>query len=189
LGGAAAPPPSRKPNAPARERLEITVEQDGELWRIRSSAGEEVVLKDGKGLHYLAELVRQPGRELHVTQLADMLETQGDAGPVLDTKAKEAYRRRLEDLREHLEEARRFSDQARAERAEAEIDALVEQLSKAMGLGGRDRKVGSHVERARVNVQRRLKDVLRRVEEQNPSLGRILSVSVKTGTWCMFSPV
>ena len=181
------PPSSLRPSAPAAQ--EITLAQEGDVWRIGSSAGGIAVLKDAKGLHYLAELVRNPGRELHVTQLADMLEPAGDAGPVLAAKAKDGYRRRLEDLREHLEEARRFNDEARASRAEEEIDALVEQLSKAMGLGGRDRKVGSHVERARINVQRRLKDVLRRVEEQDTALGRYLSVTIKTGIWCVFIPI
>jgi tetratricopeptide (TPR) repeat protein len=177
--------PSTRPSA----RTEITITQEGDVWRIRASTGGEAVLKDAKGLHYLAELVRNPGRELHVTQLADMLEPAGDAGPVLDSKAKDAYKKRLEDLRDQLEEARRFNDEARASRAEVEIDALVEQLAKALGLGGRDRKIGSHVERARVNVQRRIKDVLRRVEEQDTTLGRYLSGTTKTGTWCVFTPI
>lgn len=188
----AAPPASRKSASPPPRpsaAQELTLEREGDVWRIRSSAGGEAVLKDAKGLHYLAELLRNPGRELHVTQLADMLEPAGDAGPVLDAKAKDGYRRRLEDLRDQLEEARRFNDEARASRAEEEIDALVEQLAKAVGLGGRDRKVGSHVERARINVQRRLKDVLRRVEEQDPALGRYLAATLKTGTWCVFSPI
>jgi non-specific serine/threonine protein kinase len=118
-----------------------------------------------------------------------LLEPAGDAGPVLDAKAKDAYKRRLEDLRDDLEEAQRFGDTARVARAEEEIDALVEQLAGAVGLGGRDRKVGSHVERARINVQRRLKDVLRRIEEQDPTFGRWLTASIKTGTWCTFTPV
>jgi hypothetical protein len=183
--GTESPPKAARPPAP---RVTISVTREGETWRIRSSTGADVVLKDGKGLHYLAELVREPEREFHVTQLADLLEPAGDAGVVLDAKAKDAYRRRLEDLRDTLEEARRFGDQARAERAEAEIDALVEQLAGAVGLGGRDRKMGSHVERARINVQRRLKDVMRRVEEQDPALARYLSAAIRTGVWCSFSP-
>jgi hypothetical protein len=179
---------ARKPPAPPSPRIEVHVTREGETWRIRSSAGADVVLEDRKGLHYLAELVRAPGREMHVTQLADLLEPAGDAGVVLDVKAKDAYRRRLEDLRDTLEEARRFGDETRASRAEAEIDALVEQLAGAVGLGGRDRKMGSHVERARINVQRRLKDVLQRVEKQDAALGRYLAAAIKTGIWCSFCP-
>jgi hypothetical protein len=182
-------PSKRPPPSQGTGRAEIRVVQEGDVWRLRSTAGGEAVLKDAKGVYYLAELVRNPGREMHVTQLADLLEPAGDAGPVLDTKAKDAYRRRLEDLRDGLEEAQSFGDTARVARVEAEIDALVEQLAGAVGLGGRDRKMGSHIERARINVQRRLKDVLRRIEEQDPTFGRWLAASIKTGTWCVFSPV
>jgi hypothetical protein len=38
-------------------------------------------------------------------------------------------------------------------------------------------------------VQRRIKDVLRRIEEQDPALGRYLGASNQTGTWCKFAPV
>jgi hypothetical protein len=48
--------------------------------------------------------------------------------------------------------------------------------------------MGSHVERARINVQRRLKDVVRRVEEQDPALGRYLAAALQTGIWCSFRP-
>src|SRR5205823_5521343 len=116
--------------------------------------------KDAKGFSYLAELTSQPGRELHVTQLAGIDELGGDAGPALDARAKAAYQERLHGLRERLEEARSHGNFAVAERAEEEIDALVTELARAVGLGGRDRKVGSLVERARINVQRRVKDAI-----------------------------
>ena len=58
-----------------------------------------------------------------------------------------------------------------------------------MGLGGRDRKLGSHVERARINVQRRLRDAIQRIEEHDPALGRYLAATVKTGVFCSFTPV
>ena len=61
------------------------------------------------------------------------------SGPALDAQAKDAYRRRLEELGEELEEARGWGDPERVARAEAEIDALTEQLAQAFGLGGRDR--------------------------------------------------
>ena len=58
-----------------------------------------------------------------------------------------------------------------------------------MGLGGRDRKLDSHVERLRINVQRRLRDAIQRIGEQDVALGRYLSATIKTGVFCTFSPV
>jgi len=188
----ALPPPAdaaeaHPPQPPAPSNRSIELVREGDVWRITWS-GRAIVLKDAKGLHYLERLLSSPGRELHVMELADMTES-ADVGPALDAKAKASYARRLEALRDHAEEARRFGDTARAAHADAEIDALAEELARAVGLGGRDRKLGSHVERARVNVQRRLRDVIKRVEAHDPELARYLDAALETGTFCSFVPL
>ncbi|HEV8245896.1 MAG TPA: hypothetical protein VGP93_09005, partial [Polyangiaceae bacterium] len=165
-----------------------TLQRDGEVWSLATGAGF-FRLRDSKGVVYLDYLLRHPGREVHVLELVGSDEFAGDAGPVLDARAKEQYRRRLEDLRHQLEEANEFGDTARARRAQEEIEALAEQLASAVGLGGRDRKAASNAERARVNVQRRLKDAIARVAEFDPAAGRYLNACVKTGTYCSFSAV
>src|SRR5262245_13896454 len=111
---------------------------DGEYWTI-IYAGQTVRLKDAKGLHCLAQLLRNPGRELHATDLigvgsaatggaalgeAAVVADLGDAGQRLDARAKAEYRRRLEDLRDALPEAERFNDIGRIEQARGEIEAI-----------------------------------------------------------------
>jgi len=163
--------------------------REGELWSLRSTTGATFHLKDGKGIRYLARLLEAPGDELHVLELIGSDEAPADAGSVLDERAKTEYRRRLEDLRDQLEEARSLADIGRAERAQAEIDALADELARATGLGGRDRKAASNVERARVNVQRRLKDAIERIARHDPELRRYLESTVKTGVFCSFRPL
>ena len=116
-------------------------------------------------------------------------EATGDAGTVLDERAKAEYRRRIAELREVRAEAESFADTARAERAAQELDALAAQLAAAVGLGGRDRRAASDVERLRVNVQRRLKDAIGRIERADGALGRYLARAVKTGNYCMYMPL
>ena len=58
----------------------------------------------------------------------------------LDTQAKAEYRARLEDLRADIEEAEAFNDPERAARAREEMDFIAQELSSAVGLGGRDRR-------------------------------------------------
>jgi hypothetical protein len=65
---------------------------------------------------------------------------------------------------------------------------LADELARAVGLGGRDRRAGSASERARINVQRRIRDVLTRVAELDASLGRHLELHVKTGVFCSWEP-
>jgi non-specific serine/threonine protein kinase len=133
--------------------------------------------------------MQRPGRPVHVLELAGIEHRTGDAGSVLDAQAKAQYQARLDDLGEALREAERFADLARAERARSEIEALADQLAAAVGLGGRDRRVASDVERMRINVQRRLKDTLDRIAAADPALGRYLAATIKTGTYCVYDPL
>lgn len=186
----AAPRASSRPagTAPSAPPQAISLVQDGEMWRL--TAGDEVILlKASKGLSYLAALLARPHEELHVTQVVGASdEALGDAGPVLDEAAKAAYRARASDLREALDEATARGDVGRADKAREELDALGEELARAVGLGGRDRKAGSVVERMRVNVQRRLRDAIDRVAAQSPAVGRYLEASVRTGAFCSYAP-
>ncbi|HEX7560258.1 MAG TPA: hypothetical protein VF386_13735 [Usitatibacter sp.] len=165
----------------------LVLECRGEMWWLAAGGDNGVLLKDTKGLSYLQALVREPCRELHALDLVG-LRDDGDAGVVLDTKAKAAYRERVESLREQLAEATSQNDLGRAERARTELDALATELSRAVGLGGRDRRAVSPAERARINVQRRLRDVLRRVQAENEALGEHLALSVRTGVFCVYLP-
>jgi hypothetical protein len=187
LGSPSARPPRETRSAPAAPPS-IALTQEGEMWTLRAGA-EAWHLKPSKGLAYLAMLLEQPYQEFHVTQIVRAGEVlTGDAGPQLDEAAKESYRRRATDLREALDEATAHGDLGRAERARAELEALGDELARAVGIGGRDRKAASDVERMRVNVQRRLRDAIERVRAQSPALGRYLDASVRTGSFCSYAP-
>ncbi|HEY5372741.1 MAG TPA: hypothetical protein VIK01_03605, partial [Polyangiaceae bacterium] len=185
LGQASPSLPARSSNGPSNA-ARFTLARAGELWRLGGGA-KVVLLKDTKGLWYLDALVREPCRELHVLDLVG-LRDEGDAGTVLDATAKRAYRERAESLREQLAEATAHNDLARAERARAELDALATELSRAVGFGGRDRRAASPAERARINVQRRIRDVLARVRSEDEALGEHLALSVRTGVFCVYLP-
>src|SRR5271163_4914648 len=118
---------------------------------------------------------------IHVSSL-------GDAGEMLDEQAKAAYRRRLSDLREEMEEAKERGNVERAEQAEQEIDALTRELSRAVGLGGRNRRAISASERARQSITKTIKAVLERIVQSDPELGDILSRCIRTGTFCCYQP-
>jgi len=177
--------------------------KEGEFWTI-GFAGRVVHLKDAKGLRDLARLLAQPGREMHVldlagnpgpprrqqsaSALAQELREATDAGEAIDAQAREAYKARLVELEAELEEADAAGDAERSARAQEERDALLTQLAAAYGLGGRARRSGDVVERARTAVTWRIRDALGRVEAAHPQLGRHLRRSVKTGTFCVYNP-
>jgi len=169
--------------------------QEGEFWTI-AFEGAAFRLRDTKGLHQIAALLRQPGRELHALDLVAVQPGEdeaprppgGDAGPILDAQAKAQYRERLEELADELQEAERFNDRERLARATEERAALARELAGAVGLGGRDRKAASDAERARVNVTRSVKAALERIGEHSPALGRHLEATLRTGQFCSYVP-
>ncbi len=184
----AEPTPAR-----ALEALQATtfsLRREGDVWLVTHGA-RAFRLKHSRGLEMLAQLVANPGREVHALALGAAGDPGdlGDAGPTTDVAAVRAYRNRLEALREREQRAEALADSDAAERARSEIEQIAEHLSAALGLGGKSRKVGSAAERARVNVQRRIKDAIGRIAREDPELGRYLGLCVRTGTFSMFQPI
>ena len=192
----------------ARQGREAVLRREGDVWAMGAD-GEIFRLRDAKGLVHLAQLLARPGEELHALDLVAHAEGgidpravagsvagelsvraggQADVGPTLDAEAKRSYRERATELRDELEEAESFNDPERAARAREELAWIAEQLSGAVGLGGRDRRTGSDAERARVNVTRAIRAALRRVGERDAALGRHLQDTVRTGTFCSYEP-
>ena len=181
--------------------------REGEYWSI-AFAGQGFRLKDVKGLHYLAYLLRNPGREFHVLDLAaagqgvpaggprmsparddDLRPARpADTGPVLDEQAKTAYRERLRELEEELAEATSWANPVRAAKARQEMQFLADELAAAVGLRGRDRTAGSPAERARVSITKAVKIALSRIRVHSPALADHLDATVHTGTFCSYAP-
>ena len=202
----AIPVPRTKPRRARALRLvsaaDSVLRRDGAYWTL-GWEGESFLLKDMRGLRYLASLLAEPGRDFHALDLAAAADRPapshaepgatvrpdlGDAGPILDAEAKAQYRQRLNDLRAELEEAERFNDTGRATKSREEIEFLTEELARATGLGGRDRKAASAAERARANVTMAIRGALKRIAEQSPSLGRHFAATVRTGKFCSYTP-
>ncbi len=184
--------PARPSPASTMADTSAVLEREGDVWRL-VFAGAEARVKATKGVAILARLLDKPGQDVHVL---DLVHPDGgrakvdpsDAGEVLDAEAREAYRARAADLQEQLAEAEDFHDLGRVARLQEELQALTDELMRGVGLGGRSRRTGSAAERARVNVRKRIRDAVSRIDAVHPALGRHLSRSVKTGLLCRYDP-
>jgi tetratricopeptide (TPR) repeat protein len=164
---------------------------EGDVWNI-CFRNQSALVRDTRGLQMLARLVAQPDQDIHVLDLSGAGTSaagSGDAGPALDDQARQEYRRRVRELEEELEEATELGDQGRIEALQDEMEFITRELSRAFGLGGRQRPSGAAAERARVNVRRRIKDAIQRIGEQLPEAGRYLDNTVKTGSYCRYAPL
>jgi hypothetical protein len=179
-------PPVAPPVAPT---LPVRMERTAAGWSLSRDA-TRVALRDSRGMQLLAKLVERPDEEIHVLALASGDETtslpESSAGELLDDRARRAYRERLAALDDAIAEAEARANGARAAKLQREKEAIVAELARAVGLGGRARQAGSATERARVNVQRRVKDAIARIAEADEELGRFFESTVRTGTFCCF---
>jgi tetratricopeptide (TPR) repeat protein len=153
--------------------------------------GRVLRVQDSRGVSYLALLLGEPGRDRLALDLASggPAPLQQDAGEgVLDAEARASYRRRIEELREDLDEAERHDDLGRTEKLRAELDTLTQELTAALGLGGRSRRLDPTQERARQSVTKAIRTAIRKLGDEHESLGRYLSNTIRTGTVCRFDP-
>ena len=209
--GLARPVPAGEPAVPAAAPTSTPDEgcvlrQEGHFWRI-TFEGRTALIQSSRGLSLLVHLLRNPGREIHVTKLAALVPTGtemptqtetavdgevvgdlGDAGEVLDAQARATYRRRIGELREELSDAEACNDLGRASRARLELEALTDQLREATGLGGRSRRAASSADRVRVAVTRRIRAAITQIAKHHAALGAHLTSSVRTGYFCCYEP-
>jgi predicted ATPase len=194
-----------QPAAAARLAMFVS---NGEYWTVGYN-NSSFSLKDIKGLGYIQRLLQHPAEEFHSLDLlngpgagavdldaadkASLLGSAtvsvgglGDAGEMLDAKAKQDYQRRITDLREQIEDLRERGDDERAARAQSEMDFLVREIARAVGLGGRDRRAGSAAERARLNVTRAIKSAVQKISEHDRQLGELLDGSIRTGSFSCY---
>ena len=166
----------------------IALDRDGDTWVVRWKS-EQVRVRDSRGLQMLADLVARAGEDVHVLDLSGAgAVDSGDAGEVLDRTAIDAYKKRLAVLADQIADAEDRNDARRAELLRFEREALEDEITRAVGLGGRQRRTGGAAERARSNVQRRLKAAIVQIEKLSPQLGEHLARSVRTGSFCTYVP-
>jgi pimeloyl-ACP methyl ester carboxylesterase len=178
--------------------------RDGDYWTA-SYGGLVATIRDCKGLHDIARLLAEPHREIHVLDLTSTAATGrrlsaaqlAESGLhvaastndlLIDDVARQAYKRRINELEQELDDADERGDSETAARARVELDALVGQLTAAYGLAGHARRTPDDVERARKAVNRRIRDAKQRVARVHVALGRHLEAALRTGTFCSYAP-
>lgn len=164
-----------------RELESASLSRQGDLWLLRCGE-QEVMLAHSRGVEILSRLLARPREEIHVLSLSSDTEHElldSDAGQLVDPRALREYRLRLAVLSEAQGDG--------PSQNQDEAEWLRRELARADGKGA-VRRAGSLAERARINVQRRLKEAVAKVEQANPELGRYLRRAVRTGTYCTFRP-
>lgn len=194
-----APPPSAPAEAEAPAEMAPALAGNvfrrvGDVWEL-AFAGTSVHVPDAKGVRDIHLLLGRPGMGVRAVDLLDP--ESGAAGraarsmggdDVLDERAKVAYRTRLTRLDEEIEAALARRADQRAAELDRERAALIDELRRATGLGGRSRRLGDDAERARKAVRERIRDTIRRLSPVHPALADHLREAIRTGATCSYEP-
>lgn len=203
-----------------RELLQVQHETNtflryGENWAVNYE-GKLIILKDSKGLNYIAHLLRNPKKVFNIMELVSAVEGKvadevgktyqrmsdeqleeyglsklddlGNAGDILDKKAIEEYESELKRLKREIRKATKNGDMEHLAKLQRDKELYEQLLHKGKGLGERVRKASDMAERARKTVSRTYNSCLKIIKREHPSLGLHLSRSIKIGKMCSYEP-
>ena len=201
-----APTPTPAPQNGPSGADDAALRRNGDIWALELR-GRTLHIRHGKGVQLLAILLERPGSEVHCLDLFAASEgtapapgtvhsggqetdglygVQGGTGPALDAKAKGDYHDEIARLEAGLERAEARRDAEKAAEIRSQLAFYRGELSRAVGMGGRDRETGSHAERARINVTRHIRRTLTKVEAYDAAIGAELSRCIRTGAFCAY---
>lgn len=161
--------------------------EEGALWRL-TYEGKEVMVPAVKGFQDIYKLLSLPGNEIHCSALMGTAVLENDEYAVFDEKAKRSYKEKILNLQEEISFAEGNNNYKRAELLQEEYDKLLEHLSQSVGLGGKTRKAFNPADKIRSAVTWRIRTAIKKIENVHPALAKHLSLSVKTGIFCSYSP-
>jgi hypothetical protein len=170
------------------------------LWAIRFAGRETFLDGDLKGAAFIHHLLLHQGRRIHVVRL--MADVAGAArsritpaaeGLMTDRAAAddatdERAIRECQDRYDALVAERNDADPDRQAEIEAEIAQIAAYLSSALGLGGKSRKMGDEVDKARRRIARVINTAYGKIEASDAELALHFRNSIKTHTEMVYEP-
>lgn len=187
--------------------------REGQIWTI-AFRGYSTRLKQSKGILYLARLLAHPGDTFHVIDLGQHVGTlspptearpprdqekaqldldgfhhgTGNAGPMIDARAKAEVNHNLVELDEALQTALARGDTDEAAELDEMITTLSGYLSSGTAIGGRARQFRSEDIRVHDAVTKAIRRMLESIAAYHPELGRHLDRSLNIGWDCAYRP-
>jgi len=168
-------------------QLNASFVKKGDMWEL-TFQGVTALVKDSKGNSDIAKLLPNPNNEIHCMELMGSILQDNVDAETIDEKAKTSYQKKIKSLLADIEDAKEMNNSELVFKLEEDYESLVDHLSKSLGLAGNPRKIGSSVEKARSAVTWRVRSAIKKIKTVHPQLGKHLSKSISTGTFCSYKP-
>jgi len=166
-------------------------EQD--FWAV-SFNGKAIRMKHSRGLGYIAELLRVPGKEIEALAFTGRCGPEGPAVAATDTGLPLADATTLTQVRSELEKRKAElaqlapNDWARKGDLGGEIAKLEAYLRDVQGLYGRSRRIVGASELARSAVSHSIARAIRGIGKAHQALAQHLRDSIRTGNTFLYLP-
>jgi hypothetical protein len=181
-----AAPDRHDPPAPPDPPILRMERSSGDVWHVRLGSRTAAVAHMA-GLTYLAQLVAAAGSDVPVLVLRGGADQATSRQPVLDRRALATLRARSDELRAALDACRPSAAGRRAQ-LEDELDDVLAELRRGLGLGGRSRAFADEAERARIGVRKAITRAVAALDRVDPVIAGHVRASVRTGRACRYDP-
>ncbi len=154
---------------------------------------------------YLQTLLRKPGVEIAVEQLAESARAatssptpdpdfealgSGEAEQeILDDQAKREIQKRIKQLLRDAEISAALGGTQRMSEITEELEYLRAELKRATAIRGRPRRFAASADRLRVSVRKSTAKAIELISERMPDVGEHLKASISFGFKCCYRPV
>jgi hypothetical protein len=177
----------------------------GDFWEV-SFRSNTFLVKDSKGMAYIAYLLQTPNTPISVVELtppgrkprsqdqAKLKESETMHGvsrlrsKILDNRALRDLGRRLREMEEALAEADRDNDRGRKEKLAVEKEQLLAELHKACRPNGSSKNFIDELERFRKRVSMAIVRALNNIKHHNKDLYHHFHNSIQCGIFCQYTP-
>lgn len=168
-------------------------QKKGDYWHAAYN-GTTTNIRHCKGMAYIAELIKNPGIEIHAATLRGIIEGSddipilGSAGETIDRKATVEYRKKLVEIEEEKIQATDDGDIGRVEILTEKYERIYAEISRATGMRGEIRKDSDDQERARQSVTKAIGRAMKKIEVNHEPLWKHLHSSLTLGAFLQYQP-
>lgn len=186
--------PAKNAAGPTKADLETVglFQRNGKRWCL-TFRGESGHVPHSVGMDYIAMALTSPRQEIASAILvggeaAAKLPPPRSIGERLDTKAKAAYKKKLDELEDQIVDARELRNDEAIERLEDERSVILRELKSATAFGGKTREDGDMAERLRQRAAKAIRRAMANIEAELPLLGKHLRASLQLGYFVSYVP-
>lgn len=160
---------------------------DPKNWQLAFGNAGAINLPDRKGVSMLKQLIQSQGMPVNVLKLTGRREKAGHNGEVIDREALQDYQQQLIEV-QGRRQATVETDLEALQKIDDERVWIEKEIKSALGLGGKVRKAGDDLEKARLSARKNIRSVVKLIGERQKEVAEHFNQSILYGRTIIYDP-